>query len=125
MNPTAMHKIHVIARIVISIIWLGLCIPNRSHLSDINRCLIAGIVLGDVITWIIYQIYLLPRNIMHFGISGIVNIAVVILLVKYLRISLPDSPEWAGMAIMVFMVAAAIKGIYYYMAETYFAETTD
>jgi hypothetical protein len=112
-----MHTFNIIARTVVSIIWIGLYFLSEGQISEVVRSLLAGVILGDVVTWIIYQLYLLPKNIFNLSIGSIVNTIAVIVLLKFVKIHFPQSPEWMAISLMVCMAVMALKVGYYYLLE--------
>ncbi|MEK6197000.1 MAG: hypothetical protein N2B58_02345 [Desulfobacterales bacterium] len=81
------------------------------------RSFLNFLVLADIVTWLGYQFYLLPRMVVQFGIGTAVNVAVMILLIRDAKSLVPQSADMQAMAIMVFFSVAAVKGFYYILIE--------
>jgi hypothetical protein len=112
-----MHNINTLIRILFYCLWIWIFFYNGLHLSDPMRSFLNCLVLADIITWLGYQFYLLPRMVIQFGIGSLVNIVVMVLLIRDTRSLIPQTIEMQAMAIMVFFSVAAIKGFYYVLLE--------
>ena len=91
------------------------------HLSWAMRSFLNCLVLADIVTWLMYQFYLLPRMVVQFGIGTVVILAVIILLIRDAKSLVPQSADMQAMAIMVFFSVAAVKGFYYVLIEMGYA----
>ena len=117
MNTTLLHNANILARIVFYSLWVWIFYFDGLHLSWPMRSFLNWLVLADIITWLAYQFYLLPRMVMQFGIGTAVNVAVMILLIRDAKSLVPQSADMQAMAIMVFFSVAAVKGFYYLLIE--------
>ncbi len=117
MNAILMHNVNILARIVFYGLWVWVFYFDGLHLSVPMRSFLNFIVLADIITWLMYQFYLLPRMVMQFGIGTVVNVVVMILLIRDAKSLVPQSADMQAMAIMVFFSIAAVKGFYYLLIE--------
>lgn len=113
-----MHNFNLIFRIVAYIFWAWILFFDGFHLSFAFRTLVNFIFIADIVTWVLYQLYLLPKMALHFGLWALVHLAVVVILIKGVRAVFPQSPELRAMAAMVFLAVAGIKGMYYFLLET-------
>jgi len=123
MTDTLMHNANILARIVFYSLWAWVFYFDGLHLSLPMRSFLNMLVLADVATWLLYQIYLLPRMVVHLGIGAVINIGVMILLYRDAKSLVPDSMGMQAMAIMVFLSVAAVKGFYYTMIEMGYARS--
>ena len=112
-----MHNVNILARIIFYILWVWIFYFDGLHLSVPMRSFLNFLVLADIITWLMYQFYLLPRMVMQFGIGTVVNLAVMIMLIRDAKSLVPQSADMQAMAIMVFFSVAAVKGFYYLLIE--------
>jgi hypothetical protein len=112
-----MHNVNILARIVFYSLWVWIFYFDGLHLSVPMRSFLNFLVLADIITWLMYQFYLLPRMVMQFGIGTVVNLAVMIMLIRDAKSLVPQSADMQAMAIMVFFSVAAVKGFYYLLIE--------
>ena len=103
-----MHNINTLIRILFYCLWIWIFFYNGLHLSDPMRSFLNCLVLADIITWLGYQFYLLPRMVIQFGIGSLVNIVVMVLLIRDTRSLIPQTIEMQAMAIMVFFSVAAM-----------------
>ena len=117
MNAILMHRANILARIIFYCLWIWIFYFDGLHLSVPMRSFLNCLVLADIITWLGYQIYLLPRMVLQFGIGAVVNIVVMILLVRDAKSLVPQSADMQAMAIMIFLSVAAVKGFYYVLIE--------
>ena len=117
MNAILMHNVNILARIVFYSLWVWIFYFNGLHLSLPMRSFLNFIVLADIITWLMYQFYLLPRMVVQFGIGTVVNVVVMILLIRDAKLLVPRSADMQAMAIMIFFSVAAVKGFYYLLIE--------
>jgi len=117
MGETLMHNVNILVRIVFYGLWLWVFYFDGLHLSEVMRSFLNCLVLADIITWLLYQFYLLPKMVVHFGIGTVINVAVMILLYKDAKSLVPESMDMQAMAIMVFFSVAAVKGFYYVLIE--------
>lgn len=117
MNAILMHNVNILARIVFYSLWVWIFYFDGLHLSVPMRSFLNFLVLADIITWLMYQFYLLPRMVMQFGIGTVVNLAVMIMLIRDAKSLVPQSADMQAMAIMVFFSVAAVKGFYYLLIE--------
>jgi hypothetical protein len=112
-----MHDINIIARSSLYLLWAWVFYFNGLHLSENMRIFLDCIVLADIVTWLIYQLFLVPRLLVHFGIGTLINLIVIIVLMRNVKDLVPASMEMQAMAIMVFFSVAAVKGFYYFSIE--------
>ena len=112
-----MHNVNILARIIFYILWVWIFYFDGLHLSGPMQSFLNCLVLADIITWLMYQFYLLPRMVVQFGIGTVVNAVVMILLIKDAKSLIPQSADMQAMAIMVFFSIAAVKGFYYVLLE--------
>jgi hypothetical protein len=112
-----MHNINILARIVFYSLWAWIFYFDGLHLSWAMRSFLNCLVLADIITWLMYQFYLLPRMVLQFGIGTVVNMAVMILLIRDAKSLVPQSADMQAMAIMIFFSVAAVKDFYYVLIE--------
>ena len=117
MNAILMHNAHILARIIFYSVWIWVFYFDGLHLSWPIRSFLNCLVLADIVTWLMYQFYLLPRMVVQFGIGTAVNVAVMILLIRDAKSLVPQSADMQAMAIMVFFSVAAVKGFYYILIE--------
>ena len=117
MTAILMHNVNILVRIVFYGLWAWIFYFDGLHLSEIMRSFLNCLVLADVVTWLLYQFYLLPRMMVHFGIGTVVNVVVMILLYRDAKSLVPESMDMQAMAIMVFFSVAAVKGFYYTLIE--------
>ena len=117
MNAILMHNANILARIVFYSLWIWIFYFDGLHLSDAMRSFLNCLVLADIVTWLMYQFYLLPRMVVQFSIGTVVNVAVMILLIRDAKSLVPQSVDMQAMAIMVFFSLAAVKGFYYLLIE--------
>ena len=89
------------------------------------RSFLNCLVLADIVTWLMYQFYLLPRMVIQFGIGTVVNVAVMVLLIRDAKSLVPQSTDMQAMAIMVFFSVAAVKGFYYVLLEMGYWDSQD
>ena len=117
MNSILMHNANILARIVFYGLWVWIFYFDGLHLSVPMRSFLNFIVLADIITWLMYQFYLLPRMVVQFSIGTVVNLVVMILLIRDAKLLVPRSADMQAMAIMIFFSVAAVKGFYYLLIE--------
>jgi len=117
MNATLLHNINILTRIVFYSLWVWIFYFDGLHLSEPMRGFLNFLVLADIVTWLAYQFYLLPRMVLQFGIGTAVNVAVMILLIRDAKSLVPHAADMQAMAIMVFFSVAAVKGFYYILIE--------
>jgi len=117
MNSLLIHNANILIRIVFYSLWAWVFYFDGLHLSMPMRSFLNCLVLADVVTWVAYQIYLLPRMMVVFGFGSIVNLAVIILLIRDAHSLIPQSLHMQAMAIMVFLSVGAVKGFYYVLIE--------
>ena len=117
MNAVLMHNVNILARIVFYSLWVWIFYFDGLHLSEPMRSFLNSLVLADIVTWLMYQLYLLPRMVLQFSIGTAVNLAVMILLFRDAKALVPDSADMQAMAIMIFLSVAAVKGFYYVLIE--------
>ncbi|MBW2467055.1 MAG: hypothetical protein JRF02_07125 [Deltaproteobacteria bacterium] len=112
-----MHNINILGRIVFYSLWVWIFYFDGLHLSEVMRSFLNCLVLADIVTWLGYQFYLLPRMMVQFGIGTVVNAAVMILLIRDAKSLVPQTVDMQAMAIMIFFSVAALKGFYYVLIE--------
>ena len=112
-----MHNTNVIARIVFYSLWAWIFYFDGLELSYPMRSFLNWLVLADIATWLMYQIYLLPRMILHSGFGSVINLAVMILLFRDAQSLVPQTIDMQAMALMVFLSMFAVKGFYYTLIE--------
>ena len=112
-----MHRANILARIIFYCLWIWIFYFDGLRLSVAMRSFLNCLVLADIITWLGYQIYLLPRMVLQFGIGAAVNVVVMILLLRDVKSLVPQSVDMQAMAIMIFLSVAAVKGFYYVLIE--------
>ena len=117
MTALLLHNVNILVRMVFYGLWAWIFYFDGLHLSETMRSFLNCLVLADVVTWLIYQLYLLPRMMVHFGIGTVVNLVVMALLYRDARSLVPESMDMQAMAIMVFFSMAAVKGFYYTLIE--------
>ena len=117
MKDTLIHNANTLARIFLYGLWAWVFYFDGLNLSSPMQSFLNCLVLADVVTWLMYQVYLLPRMVVHLGIGALVNIVVMILLFRDANTLVPESMDMKAMAIMVFFSVAAVKGFYYTMIE--------
>ena len=117
MNAIFMHKVNILARIVFYGLWVWIFYFDGLHLSLPMRSFLNCLVLADIITWLMYQFYLLPRMVLQFSIGTVVNMVVMILLIRDAKSLVPQAADMQAMAIMIFFSVAAVKGFYYLLIE--------
>lgn len=117
MTALLLHNVNILVRMVFYGLWAWIFYFDGLHLSETMRSFLNCLVLADVATWLIYQLYLLPRMMVHFGIGTVVNLVVMILLYRDAKSLVPESMDMQAMAIMVFFSMAAVKGFYYTLIE--------
>jgi len=82
MRSFAINNLNIIARLFVYSLWAWICYSDGFHLSFAMRSLVNFIVIADIVTWVMYQIYLLPRSVIHFGIGALINVFVIFILIK-------------------------------------------
>jgi len=112
-----MHNANILARIIFYCLWVWIFYFDGLHLSVAMRSFLNCLVLADIITWLGYQFYLLPRMVVQFSIGAVVNVVVMILLIRDAKALVPQSMDMQAMAIMIFLSVAAVKGFYYVLIE--------
>ena len=112
-----MHNVNILTRIVFYSLWVWFFYFDGLHLSGAMRSFLDCLVLADIVTWLMYQFYLLPRMVIQFGIGTLINVAVIILLIRDAKSLVPQSADMQAMAIMIFFSIAAVKGFYYVLLE--------
>lgn len=112
-----MHNVNILLRIVFYSLWIWIFYFDGLHLSFPMRSFLNCLVLADIISWLMYQFYLLPRMVIQFGIGTAVNVAVMIMLIRDAKSLVPQSADMQAMAIMIFLSVAAVKGFYYVLIE--------
>ncbi len=117
MNAVLMHNANILARTVFYSLWVWIFYFDGLHLSEAMQSFLNCLVLADIVTWLIYQCYLLPRMVVQFGIGTVVNVAVMFLLIRDAKSLVPETADMQAMAIMVFLSVAAVKGFYYLLIE--------
>ena len=117
MKAILMHNANILARIVFYSLWAWIFYFDGLHLSVAMQSFLNCLVLADIVTWLMYQFYLLPKMVVQFGIGTLVNVAVMILLIRDAKSLVPESVDMQAMAIMVFFSVAAVKGFYYLLIE--------
>ncbi|MCK4837314.1 MAG: hypothetical protein KAS94_00850 [Desulfobulbaceae bacterium] len=117
MNAILIHNLNILARIIFYTLWAWIFYFDGLHLSEAMRSFLNCLLLADIVTWLMYQFYLLPRMLVRFGIGTVVNVVVIILLVRDAKSLVPESMDMQAMAIMVFFSVAAVKGFYYLLIE--------
>ena len=111
------HNANVLVRTILYGLWAWFFYFDGLELSEAMQSFINCLVLADLVTWIMYQFYLLPRMAVQFGIGTVVNVAVMILLIRDAKSLVPQSADMQAMAIMIFFSVAAVKGFYYLLIE--------
>ncbi len=117
MNTILLHNANILARIVFYSLWVWIFYFDGLHLSWAMQSFLNCLVLADIVTWLMYQFYLLPRMVVQFGMGSVVNAAVMILLIRDAKSLVPQSSDMQAMAIMIFLSVAAVKGFYYVLIE--------
>ena len=117
MNSIPTHNINILARIIFYSLWIWVFYFDGLHLSVPMQSFLNCLVLADIITWLMYQIYLLPKMVVQFSIGTVINLVVMILLFRDAKSLIPQSADMQAMAIMVFFSMAAVKGFYYILIE--------
>jgi hypothetical protein len=117
MRDMLMHNVNVLVRMLFYAFWIWMYYFDGLHLSEAMRSFVNCLVLADIATWLLYQIYLLPRMVVHFGIGTVVNLLVMVMLVRGAKSLLPQTLDMQAMAAMVFFAVAGVKGFYYYLLE--------
>jgi hypothetical protein len=117
MIAISMHNVNILARIVFYSLWVWFFYFDGLHLSGAMRSFLNCLVLADIVTWLMYQFYLLPRMVVQFSIGTVVNAVVMILLIRDAKSLVPQSADMQTMAIMIFFSVAAVKGFYYVLIE--------
>ena len=117
MNAILMHNVNILARIVFYSLWVWIFYFDGLHLSVPMRSFLNFLVLADIITWLMYQLYLLPRMVVQFGIGTAVNMVVMVLLIRDAKSLVPQAADMQALAIMVFFSVDAVKGFYYLLIE--------
>jgi hypothetical protein len=117
MNAIFMHNANILARIVFYSLWVWIFYFDGLHLSVPMQSFLNCLVLADIVTWLMYQFYLLPRMLVQFGIGTVVNVVVMIMLIRDAKSLVPQSADMQAMAIMIFLSVAAVKGFYYLLIE--------
>lgn len=117
MGTILTHNANILVRTVFYAFWAWVFYFDGLELSGIMQSFLNCLVLADLVSWIMYQFYLLPKMLIHFGIGTVVNIAVVIMIIKDAKLLVPESVDMQAMAIMVFFSVAALKGFYYTLIE--------
>ncbi len=117
MKAILMHNANILARIVFYSLWAWIFYFDGLHLSVAMQSFLNCLVLADIVTWLMYQFYLLPKMVVQLGIGTLVNVAVMILLIRDAKSLVPESVDMQAMAIMVFFSVAAVKGFYYLLIE--------
>ena len=117
MNTNLMHNVNILARIIFYSLWIWIFYFDGLHLSLPMRSFLNCLVLADIITWLMYQFYLLPRMVVQFSIGTVVNMIVMILLIRDAKSLVPQAADMQAMAIMIFFSVAAVKGFYYLLIE--------
>ncbi|MEN8133997.1 MAG: hypothetical protein ABFS18_00485 [Thermodesulfobacteriota bacterium] len=117
MDSILTHNANILVRSVFYGLWAWVFYFDGLHLSVAMQSFLNCLVLADLVTWIMYQFYLLPKMLVHFGIGTMVNVAVLIMLIKDAKLLVPQSVDMQAMAIMVFFSVAAVKGFYYTLIE--------
>jgi hypothetical protein len=112
-----MHTVNILARIIFYCLWAWIFYFDGLRLSGAMRSFLNCLILADIVTWLIYQFYLLPKMVVQFGIGTVVNVAVMFLLIRDVKSLVPQSVDMQAMAIMVFFSVAAVKGFYYLLIE--------
>ena len=112
-----MHNVNILARIIFYILWVWIFYFDGLDLSEAMSSFLNCLVLADIVTWLMYQFYLLPRMVVQFGIGTLVNMVVMILLIRDAKSLIPEAADMQAMAIMVFSSVAAVKGFYYVLIE--------
>jgi hypothetical protein len=121
MKSILTHNANILARIIFYSLWVWIFYFDGLHLSVAMQSFLNFLVLADIVTWLMYQFYLLPRMVVQFGIGTVVNLAVIILLIRDAKSLVPQSADMQAMAIMVFFSVAAVKGFYYVLIEMGYA----
>lgn len=117
MNEILLHNANILARCIFYGLWAWVFYFDGLHLSPPMRSFLNCLVLADVVTWLVYQLYLLPGMVVHLGLGTVINIVVMIMLYRDAKALVPDSVEMQAMALMVFFSVAAVKGFYYVLIE--------
>ena len=117
MNSILMHNANILIRIFFYSLWVWIFYFDGLHLSWPMRSFLNFLVLADIVTWLMYQFYLLPRMVVQFSIGTVVNLVVIVLLIRDAKLLVPQSADMQAMAIMVFFSVAAVKGFYYVLIE--------
>jgi hypothetical protein len=117
MRPSVLHNYNLFARFLVYAFWAWVTFFDGLHLTLAMRSLLNFILLADVVTCLLYQIYLLPRMVVQVGVGALVNLLVILLLIKGVKAILPQTPDLQAMALMVFLAVFGIKGMYYFLLE--------
>jgi hypothetical protein len=112
-----MHNANIAARSSLYLLWAWVFFYNGLDLSENMQIFLDCFILADIVTWLIYQVFLVPRMLIHFGIGTLINLAVIAALVNNVEKLIPSSVDMQAMAIMVFFSVAGVKGFYYFMIE--------
>ena len=117
MKDAIVHNANIIVRTLFYGLWVWVFYFDGLQLSIPMQSFFNCLVLADIITWLVYQFYLLPRMIIQSGIGTLVNIGVIAMIVRDAKLLVPESLEMQAMAIMVFLSVASVKGLYYLLIE--------
>lgn len=117
LQSAALHNFNLIARFLGYSLWAWIFYFDGLHLSFAMRSLLNFIVIADLVTWLIYQVYLLPRMAVNFGAGALVNLLVIGVLLVSVKTILPQTADLQAMALMVFLAVSGIKGFYYFLIE--------
>jgi hypothetical protein len=116
-----LHNINIVVRTIFYMFWAWVFYFDGLQLSPAMRSFVDCLVLADIVTWLMYQFYLLPRMMIHFSIGTLVNLVVIAVLYKDAKSLVPSSVDMQAMALMVFFSMAAVKGFYYLSIELGYA----
>ena len=117
MSDIVLHNLNILVRTLFYLFWAWVFYFDGLHLSLPMRSFVNMLVLADIATWLLYQLYLLPRMMLQFSIGTLVNLVVMFFLFRDARSLVPESMGLQAMAVMVFFSVAAVKGFYYVLIE--------
>lgn len=117
MNDTALHNVNILVRVLFYSLWAWIFYFDGFDLSAAMRSFLNCLILADVVTWLVYQFYLLPRMVVQFGLGTVINLVVMVILIRDAKSLVPQAVDMQAMAIMVFFSVAAVKGFYYLLLE--------
>lgn len=119
-----MQKINLIARVLFSLLWIWIYSQTNKQTYEALafRSYLNCIVLADLITWILFIPFNPENTVTNLCAGSIINVIVIVFMIINIKTVWPQSSEWMGMSIMVFMSFVGLKFLYYMLLRIHLEE---